>query len=120
MWLIPRLPGYIGLLLWQRQNIALFVARPYGLFRQYWADSWKTDPTSSATKKLIVDTTAHFCFQLPFYSVILYVSGTSLREGITALIAGLTIGAVAGRPFGYFQDKWRKLWGTRPTLDPER
>lgn len=101
-------------------GLALFVAHPYGIFRQYWAELWKTDATSSSAKKLIVDTSAHVCFQLPLYSTILYASGTSFREGITALITGLTIGAVGGRPFGYFQDKWRMLWGTRPTLDTER
>src|SRR3989344_2231063 len=37
-------------------GLGLFVARPYGLFRQYWADQWNADATSSDKKKLLSDT----------------------------------------------------------------
>ncbi len=100
-------------------SIALhtFVGRPYGLFRQYWANLWNADASSSRLKKIMVDTSAQICFQVPTYSTILYFSGASLKEGVAALVTGLTVGTLSGRPFGYVQDKWRKLWGARPTLD---
>ncbi len=98
-------------------GLGLFVARPYGRFREYWADQWDADATSSQRKKLLVDTSAHLCFQIPCYSTMLYFSGASLEEGLTALATGVAVGTVLGRPFGYVQDKWRGLWGTRPTLD---
>lgn len=98
-------------------GLALGIARPHGMFRQYWADLWKADANSSKKKKVFVDITANACFQAPIYSAILYLSGVSLEEGAAALATGLTIGAIGSRPFGYVQDKWRKLWGTKPTLD---
>lgn len=98
-------------------GLALGIARPHGMFRQYWADLWKADANSSKKKKAFVDITANACFQAPIYSAILYFSGVSLEEGVAALATGLTIGAIGSRPFGYVQDKWRKLWGTKPTLD---
>lgn len=98
-------------------GMGLIVARPQAIFRQYWADLWKADGDSSKLKKFIVDTTAQMAWQAPLYSTILYFSGVSWDEGTTALATGLVIGTVFGRFYGYFQDKWRKLWGTKPTLD---
>ncbi len=97
--------------------LGAFIARPQGMFRQYWANLWNADAGSSRVKKLAVDTSAQICFQVPLYSIILYFSGASLKEGIAALSTGVAIGALSARPFGYIQDKWRKLWGTKPTLD---
>lgn len=95
----------------------LAFARPYGKFRQQWADLWDADETSSKTKKYCMDTSAMILIQTPVYSAILYLSGASLQEIAVALPVGLTIGALSGRPFGYVLDKWRKVWGTKPTLD---
>lgn len=91
--------------------------RPYGKFRQWWADYWHADHTSHPLKKFAVDTSATILFQVPAYSTILYLAGASLKEVLVALPVGLTIGALSGRPFGYVLDKWRKLCGTKPTLD---
>ena len=91
--------------------------RPFGKFRQWYADKWEADAKSSAMKKLLVDTSATVIIQIPVYSAILYSAGASLDETAKALPAGIAIGALTGRPFGYFLDKWRKLWGTKPTLD---
>lgn len=94
-----------------------FLGRPNGMFRQYWANTWNADAESSPLKKFAVDTSAQVCFQVPIYSTMLYFSGASFKEGITALTTGVAVGILSGRGFGYVQDKWRKLWGTKPTLD---
>ncbi len=91
--------------------------RPYGKFRQWWADYWNVDYTSHPLKKFAIDTSAMIIFQVPSYSGILYLAGASLNEVLVALPVGLTVGVLSGRPFGYVLDKWRKLLGTKPTLD---
>ena len=93
------------------------ITRPYTIFREWWAKQWKADAKSSKTKKFLVDTSAMVMVQTPLYSGILYSSGASLEDIAVALPSGLIVGALSGRPFGYVLDKWRKLWGTKPTLD---
>jgi len=93
------------------------LGRPYGMFRQYYANLWNADANSSRKKKYVVDTTAQVIFQVPIYSAMLYFSGASFKEGITALATGVAAGVITARGFGYVQDKWRKLWNTKPTLD---
>ena len=58
-------------------------------------------------------------FQIPVYAGILCSAGASLKEIAVALPFGLTVGLTTGRPFGYCLDKWRKLYGIKPTLDRE-
>lgn len=91
--------------------------RPLGKFRQWYADMWHADAKSSFMKKFLIDTSVTVILQIPVYSAILYSSGASMEEITKALPAGIAIGASTGRPFGYFLDKWRKVWGTKPTLD---
>ena len=98
-------------------GVHALIMRPYGQFRQWWADYWHANGSSPFLKKLSVDTSAAVMFQLPAYSAILYASGASFKEIAVALPAGLAIGTLTGRPFGYVLDKWRKLWRTKPTLD---
>lgn len=93
------------------------IGRPYGMFRQYWADLRKADAASPKRKKFMVDTSAQMCFNAGFYLTVPYFLGASLEEGMAALASSLTVGALFGRLFGYAQDKWRKQWGTKPTLD---
>ncbi len=93
------------------------IMRPYGKYREWWATTWKADAHSTPLKKAVVDTTASILFQLPLYSGILYASGASWKEIAVALPAGLAIGTISGRPFGYALDKWRKMWGAKPTLE---
>ena len=96
--------------------INMAVARPFGFFRQYWSNLWDTTVESSLVRKLVVDTTALWCFQIPSYSLQLYLSGASLKEGTAALAIGVASSAILGRPYGFFQDKWRKSWGVKPVL----
>ena len=95
----------------------LLFSRPYGKFRQWYADLWHADYNSSKRKKLLVDTSAMIMTQTPVYSAILYLSGASLKEIAVALPTGLTVGMLSGRPFGYVLDRWRKFCGTKSTLD---
>lgn len=97
-------------------GIAFLAARPNGIFREWWARKWNATPESSRIKKILVDTSSLMVFQIPTYITILTISGASLSEIVVALPTGLAIGVTAGRPYGYFLDKWRKLWGGKPTL----
>ena len=90
--------------------------RPYGKFREFWARTLKANPDSSRLKKFLVDTSAMILIQTPVYSGILLLTGTDPKKILVALPAGLAIGASSGRPYGYFLDRWRKLWGTKPVL----
>src|SRR3989338_2297738 len=74
-------------------GVSAVLGRPYGKFRQYWADLWHADAESSRSKKFIVDTTALTVFQIPVYGTMLYFAGASLKEGAAAFAIGLVIGA---------------------------
>lgn len=91
--------------------------RPYGMFREWWAHYWAADLKSSRVRKLSVEVSAMLMQQVPLYSLTLYCSGASWQEIGTALPVGICIGAVSARPYGYFLDNWRKLWGAKPVLD---
>jgi hypothetical protein len=90
--------------------------RPYGKYRDWFANKFNTNKDSSKTKKFMVDTSALMLWQIPNYSLILYASGASLEEITLALPLGLTVGAISGRPYGYFLDKWRTYFGRKTTL----
>ncbi len=92
------------------------IMRPYAKFREYWAKKWNVDNESSKLKKFLVDTSAMILVQTPVYTSILYNAGASPEEMLKALPAGLAIGALSGRPYGYFLDKWRKIYGEKPVL----
>ena len=98
-------------------GIAFLAARPNGIFRDWWARKLNATPESSRIKKILVDASALVVFQIPTYTTILTLSGASLSEIIVALPMGIAIGATFGRPYGYYLDKWRKLWGGKPTLE---
>lgn len=95
--------------------VHMTIARPYGKLRQWIADKLGANAQSSQTKKFAIDTLA-ISTQAPLYATILYCSGASLQEAAVALPTGLAVGAVSGRPYGYVLDKWRTLWGTKPTF----
>lgn len=97
-------------------GVHALVMRPFGKFREWWAKKWKTDETSSWKRKLFVDTSANVMFQVPVYSAILYHSGATIKEIAYALPVGLLIGTLSGRPYGYFLDKCRKVFGAKATL----
>ena len=92
------------------------IARPYGKFREYYAQIWQADPASSQLKKVVVDTSATILFQAPVYSTLLYLAGASFKQGVIALTTGLAVGAASGRLYGFYLDYWRKKWGGKPTL----
>ncbi len=92
------------------------VMRPYGKFRQGWANYWGANESSSKLKKTLIDTSSSVLYQLPVYSSILALAGASFDEICVALPLGLVIGITSGRPYGYFLDKWRKTWKRRSTL----
>ena len=95
----------------------LFISRPYGKFREYWAKRCKTNPDSSRLRKFVTDVSGNLLFTTPIYSTIMWASGASPEEMTLALPAGLTAATIVGRPYGWFLDKWRKRFGVKPVLD---
>jgi hypothetical protein len=94
----------------------MLITRPYGKFREWWAKYWGADAESSHLKKFVVDTSALIMIATPLYATALSVAGASLKEGSIALPIGITFGVFSGRPFGWWMDKWRKLWKKKPLL----
>ena len=98
-------------------GVNFFYGGIYGWFRGKWANFWNTDANSSRLRKLIVDTTGNVTLGVPTYIGILASSGASAKE-IAATLPGLfTLVIVTGRPFGWYMDKVKKLFGVKPTLD---
>jgi hypothetical protein len=96
--------------------ISLLINRPYGKFRQYWAELWDTSTESSKLRKYLVDSSALVMFQLPLYFGALKISGADNDEIIRALPIGISLGLISGRPFGWYLDKVRTFCGTKATL----
>ncbi len=92
------------------------LGRLIGKYRHFVAKWYHADSSSSEIRKVVSDITAQLTTQIPIYSTMLYFSGVSFREGLTALGTGLLIGFFSGRPFGYVQDYWRRRWGTKTTF----
>ena len=97
--------------------VNLIIARPYGKFREYWAATCNTNDESSKTRKFLTETIGSIIFGLPTYAGVLYCSGASKEEIITALPFGVMLTAVTGRIFGRFLDYYRKRLGGNPILD---
>lgn len=112
--------GYDGYqILQSRLTAAAFHAvflRLYGRYRERWSQHYNVTPESSLTTKLLSETTCQVTFQAPQYLLILCSLGR--WDNLTrAFFAGLGIGAVGGRLYGYWLDVWRKVWGNKPVLD---
>jgi hypothetical protein len=105
----------------QRAGMSLFnlaFGGAFGKFRNYWAKSvMKATPKSSRFYKGVSDITASIIFYGPLYVGLMKSSGASWEETSAALGVGTLTCAVTGRPYGWCQDKWRKLFGVRPALE---
>jgi len=84
----------------------------YGYSRERWAMLWHTNAQSSRLRKFFVDSSMSIAFAIP-YGLALFLVGADRKEASVALV----VGTVTGRAYGYLLDKWRKRWGTTPTLD---
>ncbi len=98
-------------------GIHFTIAKPYAAFRQKVASWMGADYSSSQLRKYAVDTAAMIVISLPVYSTQLYFAGAPLKAMAVALPSALLTWSVIGRPFGRWQDWWRKQWGVKPTLD---
>lgn len=105
----------------QSRTIGTFVgiatARLYGKFREWWSCALHMDPGSSQLKKILTEASGLTIFTLPCYIATLTIAGASFDETVIALPSGLALSVLSSRPYGYFLDQWRKLFGEKPTLD---
>jgi len=105
----------------QRVGMSLFnliFGGAFGKFRNYWAKNiMKATPNSSRFYKAVSDTAASVIFYGPLYIGLMKSLGASWEETASAFGGGLLTCAVTGRPYGWCQDKWRKLFGVRPALE---
>lgn len=97
-------------------TISLLSSRPYGKFREYWAKICKTSPGDSNLRKYLTDVSANIVFYVPIYGGILYTSDVSSDEVGIALSTATALAVVIGRPYGWFLDKWRKIFKVKPVL----
>jgi hypothetical protein len=95
------------------------VGRPYGLFRDFWAEKvMKADGDSSRKKKALADTTSLLAFYMPFYAgVAKFGAGASWEEVGTAIGSGSIMLAITARPYGIVLDKVRKKFGVKTALE---
>jgi hypothetical protein len=100
-------------------GIGLVVNRPYGIYREWLAKLMNANAESSKMKKFIVDVIALDTFCLPFFCGLYYVAGATFREAAIAIGMALITGTITARPYGWYLDKFRKLFGTKPTLEKE-
>ena len=92
------------------------IGRPYGWARKKWANLWHVGPESSKFQKFLVDTSLFLMVQPPLYAGVLHFTGTSKEETLAAIVSGTITGIATGRPFGWWQDKVRSYFGTKPAL----
>jgi len=97
--------------------IGCVIYRPFGKIREYWARFWDTDAKSSKAKKFLTDVSGNVAFFAPIYTGVMYLSGASWQEMCMALPAGMLTATITARPYGMFLDRWREMFGTKPTLD---
>ncbi len=96
--------------------VGFVIYRPYGKFRDYWAKLLNADAKSSSLKKFFTDVSGNMLYFTPFYAGMMCVSGASVEEMGTALCAGMITAPLTARPYGWIMDRWRRMWGTKPTL----
>jgi hypothetical protein len=105
----------------QRVGMSLFnlvFGGAFGKFRNYWAKNiMKATPNSSRLYKAVNDITASVIFYGPLYVGLMKSLGASWEETFAALGGGVLTCTIAGRPYGWCQDKWRKLFGVKPALE---
>lgn len=90
--------------------------RGFAKFKRWYAKKLGITPEDPKLKKFFVDLSHMLMTQTPSYTTILLAAGASIDEMLAALPAGLAIGLASAVPYGYFSDKWRKLWNIQPIL----
>ena len=102
--------------------INLFTVKPYVMFRDRWAAAWGADINSSALKKALIDVSATALATPPTYGLILVTSNAlglsdvTAEEALYAMPQAVLMSACSGRPYGWFLDRWRTLFGEKPTM----
>jgi len=97
--------------------LGLVVYRPFGKFRDAWVKLLRTNQGSSKLRKFATDVSANIVFFAPIYTGVAYLAGASPDEIGASLSSGILTVTITGRPYGWFLDRWRKMFGVRPALD---
>lgn len=87
----------------------LITARPYGMFRD-WVFRETRAETGPELRKTIADIMTFACFQVPLYAIILWSTGASSRQIVTACGSVTILSAFMGRPYGLFLEFSRWLF----------
>lgn len=88
----------------------LITARPYGIYRDWVLKQFRASK-EYPIRTFVGDTIAFLTFQIPLYAVILLISGASPGQIVTACGTVVVISAISGRPYGYFLDLVRRIFG---------
>jgi hypothetical protein len=86
------------------------VARPYGM----WRDWLMTHAGDSRSSRLVWDSLALVSFQVPIYALIIWISGASGQDLWVGVISATLLMIVLGRPYGWFLNLVRRLFGLAP------
>ena len=94
--------------------------RPGGMLRNASAQYFGLTKESPWYKKGLSDVACIWSLQIPAYSLALYKSGVSFKEGLTALAMGLLVTGITNNGtrlgFGKWMDFWRKSWGKKQAI----
>jgi hypothetical protein len=86
------------------------VGRPYGIWRDWIMQHARPNRVS----QLLWDSLALVSFQVPIYAAIIAVSGASGRGLLVGVLGATSIMLVCGRPYGFFLNWVRALFGIHP------
>lgn len=86
------------------------VARPYGLWRD-WVMQRAADSRGS---RFFWDCLALVTFHVPIYALIVWIGGASGHDLWVGVMSATVLMVVVGRPYGWFLDFVRRLFGVSP------
>lgn len=90
------------------------IARPYGIYRD-WLMAKSTFLGQGFLQASLTDVFAFVSFQIPVYSTILFLTGASTEQVVSASIGQISVMLIMGRPYGLWMQRCR-TWFNKPVM----
>lgn len=95
------------------------VGHPFGIVREHIYKKHVTPYRKSRIRKFVAEVAANATFYTPLYAGTLALGGADLKQIIGACGVSLATSAFIGRPYGWYMDRVRIVFGTKPA-DPDK
>lgn len=97
------------------------IMRPVGLLRDYVAKKWQVTQESSLADKMKVNLAVITPVQAVIYAGMLaggmiWSGNYDLKSSVYAWVLGTALGAFHAVPYGFVQDRVRKVYGVKPAI----